>query len=135
MIATISGEAQRFLDALKEYGTLVSAPAGAVLGYMAGRRKNDAEATKLEADAGAVTLDSMTRSFRTMIEGYEERIADLTREVDSLREEVKALRKELDRRPRLISDDRVEKPITDDDVDDPAEKFRRRSAPFNGFSA
>ena len=71
-----------------------------MLGYFAGRRRNDAEASKLEAEA-------IVAPFRVLIDGYEAqaradnaRIEDLTREVKELREEVRALRQALDARPR-----------------------------------
>lgn len=86
---------------------LAGATPAALLGFLAGRKKADAEATKAkaeatkaDAEADAVIADALTRRFKALIDGYEARIADLTAEVHSLRDEVKALRQALDARPK-----------------------------------
>lgn len=96
----VSEEAQRFLDTLHQYllPALGTAATG-VVGYIAGRRRDMAEAHKIDAEADTMAIDSVTASFRTLIDGYERRIEDLTAEVTSLRVEVKALRQALDKRP------------------------------------
>jgi ubiquinone biosynthesis protein UbiJ len=97
----MSDDAQRFLDALHDYIVPVIGPAASgIVGFALGRGKDKAMAAKIEADADATALDSITNSFQTMIEGYERRIEDLTAEVTALRNEVKALRQALDQRPR-----------------------------------
>lgn len=97
----MTDDAQRFLDALHEYllPALGTAATG-VVGYLAGRRKDVAEANKIEAEADVMAIDSVTASFKALIDGYERRIEDLTAEVTSLRDEVKKLRQALDERPR-----------------------------------
>ena len=93
--------ANTFLAMLQEHlASILGAGGGGLLGYFAGRRRNDAEASKLEAEA-------IVAPFRVLIDGYEAqaradnaRIEDLTREVKELREEVRALRQALDARPR-----------------------------------
>lgn len=95
-------DASEFLDALKEYFVPLSGPAGAAIGYIAGKRRSDAVSRKIEAGADATALEAVRKSFEALIEGYEQRVADLTREVDKLREEVKILRKALDQRPRPL---------------------------------
>ena len=93
-------EAQRFIEALKEYGAILTGPAGAAAGFIFARRRANAEATKMEADADVVQSDALTRQFQALVDGYERRVADLTAEVEVLRAEVKALRKVLDERAR-----------------------------------
>lgn len=73
---------------------------GGIIGFFAGRKRNEAEAAKAEAEA-------IIAPFRVLIDGYEAqakadgaRIEDLMREVVALRDEVKELRQALDRRPR-----------------------------------
>lgn len=96
----MSEEAQRFLDAVHEYLVPVIGPAATgIVGYVVGRKKDAAEANKMDAEADKMAIDSITSSFHTLIDGYERRIEDLTTEVNALREEVKSLRKALDRRP------------------------------------
>jgi predicted RNase H-like nuclease (RuvC/YqgF family) len=96
----VTEEAQKFLEALKEYGAALSAPVG-LIGFWMGRKKAAAETTKLEADAAASKMDSMTRHFEALIDGYEARVKDLTDEIEALRDEIKELRQALDKRPRL----------------------------------
>lgn len=97
----ISEEAQRFLEALHDYLVPVIGPAATgIIGFAVGRRKDRAEANKLDAEADVMALDSVTASFKALIDGYERRIEDLTNEVMDLREEVRALRQALDQRPR-----------------------------------
>lgn len=97
----MSEEGQKFLEALHEYlAPFLGAAATAAVGYVAGRRKTNAESAKLESEAGAIPLDAVTRSFQALIDGYEKRIEDLTDEVNALRDEVRALRQSLDKRPR-----------------------------------
>ena len=104
----ISEEAKNLIQALKDYAAPFVIPvAGGAVGYMAGRRKEqaeagkfDAEATKFEAEAEAAKLDSITRHFEALIEGYESRVKDLMTEIDNLRSEVLSLRQALDKRPR-----------------------------------
>lgn len=101
-------EGQRLLELMRDYFTPVIGPAaGGALGFFAGSRKRAAEAVKLEAEADAVQMDSITRQFQALINAYEKRIEDLTTEIHSLRAEVSAnkieiiaLRKALDRHPR-----------------------------------
>lgn len=100
-------DAQKFLDALREYGALLSAPAGGMIGFLVAHRRANAEANKMEADAekaaadaDAAQTDALTRQFSALIDGYEKRVADLTAEVEALRDEVRSLRKALDQRPR-----------------------------------
>lgn len=73
---------------------------GGIIGFFAGRKRNEAEAAKAEAEA-------IIAPFRVLIDGYEAqakadgaRIEDLMREVVALRDEVKELRQALDRRTR-----------------------------------
>lgn len=104
----ISEEAKNFITALRDYVAPFVVPvAGGAVGYVAGRRKEqaeagrfDAEATKFEAEAEAAKLDSITRHFEALIEGYETRVKDLVSEIDTLRAEVLSLRQALDKRPR-----------------------------------
>lgn len=97
----ISEEAQRFLEALHDYLVPIIGPAATgIIGFAVGRRKDRAEANKLDAEADVIALDSVTASFKALIDGYERRIEDLTAEVMDLRDEVKALRQALDQRPR-----------------------------------
>lgn len=105
----VSDEAQKFLDALREYLGIIGPVAGGAVGYLAGRRKIAAEANKLEIEADVAQLDAVTRRFQALIDGYEtqarndrSRIDDLTREVMQLRDEIKSLRKALDERPRPV---------------------------------
>lgn len=95
----ISEEAQRFLDALREY-SIALAPGGAIAGWWMGRKKAHAEAAKLMDEGDAIRLDSITRHFQALIDGYEARVKDLTDEVEALRAEVQSLRQALDKRPR-----------------------------------
>lgn len=97
----ISEDAQRFVDALRQYIDFIGPAAGAAVGYVAGRKKINAEATKLVIDGEVAQLDGITRHFEALIDGYESRIKDLTSEVHQLRDEVKQLRKALDSRPRI----------------------------------
>jgi len=97
----ISEDAQRFLEALHDYLVPLIGPAATgFVGFVVGRKKNSAEANKIDAEADVLAIDSVTASFKTLIDGYERRIEDLTAEVVSLRDEVKDLRKALDVRPR-----------------------------------
>lgn len=107
----MSDAAEAFLAILREHvATIVTAGGaigGGVIGYMSGRRKNDAEALKLEADAEGARVEALIAPFKALIDGYEAqakadnaRIEDLTREVRELREEVKSLRQALDARSR-----------------------------------
>lgn len=98
----MTDDAQRFLDAIHDYLVPLLGPAATgVVGYVVGRKKDAAEANRMEAEADKMAIDSITSSFHTLIDGYERRIEDLTTEVNALREEVKSLRKALDRRPAL----------------------------------
>lgn len=93
-------DAERFLNAIHDYLVPVIGPAATgVVGYVLGKRRDNAEAAKIETEADAVALNSITSSFQTLIDGYERRIEDLTHEVSALREEVKDLRRALDLRP------------------------------------
>jgi hypothetical protein len=104
----ISEEAKNLIQAMRDYvGPFIVPAAGTAIGYVAGRRKEHAEANKFEAEADKLTaegeaakLDSLTRHFEALIEGYETRVKDLVNEVSTLREEVLSLRKALDQRPR-----------------------------------
>jgi hypothetical protein len=96
----ISEDAQRFLETLHDYLVPVIGPAATgLIGFAVGRHKDRAEANKIDAEADAMAIDSVTASFKALIDGYERRIEDLTEEVVSLRKEVKALRQALDKRP------------------------------------
>lgn len=77
---------------------------GGLIGYFAGRRKNDADAAQAEAEA-------IIAPFKVLITGYEARakadstrIEDLMREVVALRGEVVALRQAWDRQRSLQVD-------------------------------
>lgn len=97
----ISDEGQQLLDAIRDYiAPFVIPVAGGAIGYVAGRKKINAEANKLDADAQAAQLDAITRHFQALIAGYEARVKDLTDEIDNLRDEVLKLRQALDERPR-----------------------------------
>jgi len=97
----ISDEGQRLVDAIRDYiSPFVIPVAGGAIGYVAGRKKINAEANKLDADAQAAQLDAITRHFQALIAGYEARVKDLTDEIDNLRDEVLKLRQALDERPR-----------------------------------
>lgn len=107
----ISEDAQKFLDALKDYASIigfVGPAAGAAVGYVAGKKRREAEIAKISAEAAKMEIDgevsqinAITKNFETLIDGYETRIKDLTLEVHALRDEVKQLRKALDARPRV----------------------------------
>lgn len=107
----ISEDAQKFLDALKDYASIigfVGPAAGAAVGYVAGKKKREAEiarisaeAAKMEVDGEVAQINAITKNFEALIDGYETRIKDLTSEVHLLRDEVKQLRKALDARPRV----------------------------------
>ncbi len=105
MITTLSEEAQNFLAALKEYAPTVGGPAaGALLGYFAAKRKQDAEADKIESEGDVLRMDAVTRNFQTLIAGYEKRVADLTQEVNDMREEMRTLRKDMGHsKPVMVS--------------------------------
>lgn len=98
----MSEPANEFLSMLRDHiAEVLSAGGvigGGVIGFFAGRKRNEAEAAKAEAEA-------IIAPFRVLIDGYEAqakadgaRIEDLMREVVALREEVKELRKALDKR-------------------------------------
>lgn len=90
----LSEDGQRLVEAIREYIAPIVAPAaGGAIGYLAARRK-------LNAEADAAQLDAITRHFQALIVGYEARVKDLTAEIDDLRNEVQALRQALDKRPR-----------------------------------
>lgn len=100
----MSEAANDFLQLLRDHIAEVLSAGGVIgggmIGFFAGRKKNEAEAAKAEAEA-------IIAPFRVLIDGYEAqakadgaRIEDLMREVVALREEVKELRQALDRRPR-----------------------------------
>ena len=103
----MSEPANEFLSVLRDHLAEVLSAGGIIgggaIGFIAGRRKNEAEAAKAEAEA-------IIAPFRVLIDGYEAqaradgaRIEDLMREVVALREEVKALRQTLDKRSREIT--------------------------------
>ena len=97
----ISEEAKNLIQALKDYAAPFVIPvASGAVGYVAAKKKDYAEAEKLEAEAEAAKLDSITRHFEALIEGYESRVKDLMTEIDNLRGEVLSLRQALDKRPR-----------------------------------
>lgn len=90
-----------FWEVIRDFFVPVGGPAmGAVLGFVAARRKTEVLNEHLDAKNDAIQLDAITRHFEALVEGYEKRILDLTREVDGLRDEVKSLRKALDARAR-----------------------------------
>lgn len=85
---------QSFWELFREmFMPVAGSAAGGVVGYVAAKRKSDAE-------ADAVSLDAITRHFTALIDGYEKRIDDLTTEITELRQEVMDLRKALDERTR-----------------------------------
>lgn len=101
----MSEPANQFLTVLQAHiAEILSAGGvigGGMIGFFAGRRRNEAEAAKAEAEA-------IIAPFRVLIDGYEAqakadgaRIEDLMREVVALREEVKALRQAMDYRARI----------------------------------
>lgn len=101
----MSDSANQFLAVLQAHiAEILSAGGvigGGLIGFMAGHRRNAAEAALAEAEA-------MIKPFRLLIDGYEAqakadgaRIEDLMREVVALRDEVKALRQAMDTRTRL----------------------------------
>lgn len=103
----MSETANEFLSVLRDHlAEVLSAGGvlgGGLIGFFAGRKKNEAEAAKAEAEA-------IIAPFRVLIDGYEAqaradgaRIEDLMREVKELREEVKSLRQALDQRPRIAT--------------------------------
>ena len=104
----IREEAKNLIQAMRDYvAPFVIPVAGGAIGYVAGRRKEHAEANKFDAEADKLTaegeaakLDSLTRHFEALIEGYESRVKDLVNEIDTLRAEVLSLRKALDQRPK-----------------------------------
>lgn len=96
----ISDEAASFIAAIKAHGAELAVPGATVIGWYLGRRKTDAEASKMESEGDAAHLDSITRHMEKLIDGYESRIADLTKEVHNLRAEIIALRQALDERAR-----------------------------------
>ena len=80
----MSEEAQKFLEALRDYILPLSGPLGVGVGYVAGQRKTEAEARKLESEASAVALDSMTKNFKILIDGYETKVSSLIHEIEVL---------------------------------------------------
>ncbi len=97
----LSEEGQRLIEAIHEYlAPMVGPAAGGAIGYLAAKRKLNAEAAKIETDADVAHLDGITRHFQALIAGYEARVKDLTNEIEDLRGEVQALRQALDKRPR-----------------------------------
>lgn len=100
----MSEAANNFLQLLRDHIAEVLSAGGVIgggmIGFFAGRKRNEAEAAKAEAEA-------IIAPFRVLIDGYEAqakadgaRIEDLMREVIALREEVKELRQAWDKRPR-----------------------------------
>lgn len=87
---------QQFISAVKDYALPAGGPLGALIGWLIGRRRSEADTRKVEAEADSLVSDAITRRFQALIAGYEARINDLTEEVHSLREEVKNLRIALD---------------------------------------
>lgn len=98
----MSEPANEFLTMLRDHIAEVLSAGGVIgggmIGFFAGRKRNEAEAAKAEAEA-------IIAPFRVLIDGYEAqakadgaRIEDLMREVVALRDEVKELRKALDKR-------------------------------------
>lgn len=101
----MSDDAQKFIDAIHDYLVPVIGPAATgIIGYVVGRKRDTAEANKIDAEADKMAIDTITSSFQTLIDGYERRIEDLTTEVNALRDEVKELRKALDKRPINLPD-------------------------------
>lgn len=92
----ISDEAAKLIEAVREYGSAFSTPGAAALGWYLGRRRAEAESSKLENEGDASKLDAITRHMTALIDGYEKRIDDLTREVTALRAEIVELRNALD---------------------------------------
>jgi peptidoglycan hydrolase CwlO-like protein len=96
------------LDKAREWWLpMAGAAPAAIVAWLAGRRKADAEAGKVAAEADktsaeaeAIASNATIKAFQALIDGYEKRIADLTAEVHSLRDEIKSLRQVLDQRTR-----------------------------------
>ena len=104
----MSEPASQFLSVLQNHIAEVLSAGGVIggglIGFLAGRERNSAEAAKAEAEA-------IIAPFRVLIDGYEAqakadgaRIEDLMREVLALRDEVKALRQAYDQQRRMSVD-------------------------------
>jgi predicted RNase H-like nuclease (RuvC/YqgF family) len=101
------GEIPAVIAGLKDWGALLGASLGAIIGWILARRRDNAEARSIEMQSDLVISDLVTSRLKTLIDGYEKqisgyekRVAELTAEVRSLHEEVRELRNELARRNR-----------------------------------
>lgn len=101
----MSEQTTEFLDLLRTHlAEVLSAGGvlgGGMIGFFAGRKKNEAEAAKAEAEAIIAPFEVLIRGYEAQAKADGARIEDLMREVVALRDEVKELRQALDQRPRL----------------------------------
>lgn len=98
----MSEPANEFLSVLKDHLAEVFSAGGIIgggmIGFFAGRKKNEAEAAKAEAEAIIAPFEVLIRGYEAQAKADGARIEDLMREVVALREEVKALRQALDKK-------------------------------------
>ncbi len=95
----MSEAANDFLQLLRDHIAEVLSAGGVIgggmIGFFAGRKKNEAEAAKAEAEAIIAPFEVLIRGYEAQAKADGVRIEDLMREVMALREEVKALRQAL----------------------------------------
>lgn len=100
----MSEASSEFLDMLRNHLAEVLSAGGVIsggmIGFFAGRKKNEAEAAKAEAEAIIAPFEVLIRGYEAQAKSDGARIEDLIREVFALREEVKELRQALDKRTR-----------------------------------
>lgn len=93
-----------FLTMLKDHLAEVLSAGGVIggglVGFFAGRKKNEAEAAKAEAEAIIAPFEVLIRGYEAQARADAARIEDLSREVKDLRDEVVKLRQALDTRFR-----------------------------------
>lgn len=100
----MSEASSEFLDMLRNHLAEVLSAGGVIgggmIGFFAGRKKNEAEAAKAEAEAIIAPFEVLIRGYEAQAKADAARIEDLSREIKELRTEVVALRQALDKRPR-----------------------------------
>lgn len=88
-----------FLTMLKDHLAEVLSAGGVIgggmIGFFAGRKKNEAEAAKAEAEAIIAPFETLIRGYEARARADAARIEDLSREVKELRDEVVKLRQAL----------------------------------------
>lgn len=96
--------------------TALAGAATAIVGYLFGKRKISADASKTEAEAGAIVssqwkilyeqLEKDVNSLRLQILEFRKENKELVIEVHELRKENGELRKQIDRLENLMSDEK-----------------------------